>query len=70
MQVRRFRAFFAGWCSAKQSATCFRANLLTVSRVVAVGTLDISEFGVDISEGSACAIKEDRDSEWVVLAER
>jgi hypothetical protein len=52
--VRRFRAFFAGRHSAKESATHFRANLSTVSWV-----------GVEV-EGWACADKVGKDSEWVV----
>jgi hypothetical protein len=64
--VRRFRAFFAGRHSAKESATRFRANLSIVSRVVIVGALpmvlDISELGVEV-EGCGCADKVDKDSE-------
>ena len=52
--MRRFRAFFAGRDSAKESATRFRANLSTVSWV-----------GVEV-EGCACADKLGMDSEWVV----
>jgi hypothetical protein len=67
IQVRRFRAFFTGRHSAKESATRFRANLLTVSRVVLIVGMDmISELEVAV-EGCACADKVDKDSEWVVL---
>jgi hypothetical protein len=54
--VRRFRAFFAGRHSAKESATRFRANLSTVSWV---------RVGADV-EGCACADKVGKDSKWVV----
>ena len=72
--MRRFRAFFAGWCSAKESATRYRANLLTVSVTVSrVVTRTVGAFKLDVSgvkiEGSARADKEDKDSEWVVSVE-
>ena len=66
IHVRRFHAFFAGRCSAKESATRFLANLSTVSRVVTVDALDISELEVEI-EGCDFADRVDKDSEWVVI---
>jgi len=64
-----FELFFAGWRSAKESATRFRANLSTVSwvvisRVVTVGALGISELGVEV-EGcpSPCGGNVDKGSQ-------
>ena len=67
IQVRHFRAFFTGRHSAKESATCFQANFLTVSQVALIVGMDmISELEV-AAEGCACTDKVDKDSEWVVL---
>ena len=44
--MQHFCGFFTGWHSAKESATCFRAKLSTVSLVIIGGALDISELGV------------------------